>query len=54
MAEDRCALDVVFMQNQDKHFLLLHGFLKTVNITKLFSLLANAHPDHLKHQPLKE
>lgn len=51
MAEDRCALDVVFIQNQDKHFFTFTQISEDCKYHK--ALLANAHPNHLKHRPLK-
>lgn len=52
MAEDRCALDVVFIQNQDKHFFTSTQIREDYKYHK--PLLANAHHIHLKHWPLKE
>lgn len=52
MAEDRCALDVVLIQNQDKHFFTFTQIPEDYKYHK--PLLANAHHIDLKHRPLEE
>lgn len=52
MAEDRCALDVVFIQNPDNHFF---PFIQIPEDYKYHKhLFANARHIQLKHCPLEE